>query len=441
MEHTGGMVALIPRAEDATALAVSGGETPDALRLTLIYLGDDVTGWTARQRAQVVASAAFCAIDIPPVEARVFGHAVFNPDGAEEHWPCCVYLVGESPMIGPLQQLLVEYAAEEQHAPFTAHMTAGYGIPFARLAYTGPVVFDRLRVALADQVLDFPLGDPAQIKKLVAELETKGKMPPGLAGRFKKKGGTSAPADAGINNIGDLAKAIKGFAKIPDADKPARRAQLTAAAKRLNATKMLSGLPEDAQKSIYDAAWLEHKVASPDPRAEKLREYWAHGEGVKKWRPGTPGDFMRLVRHLRKYVQNPHILKGLAANIHHMATGTWPGPHAHDHKAALDWLDDGAPLEAKMLDLGDLREVLEIAQAALTDALAGEDETNLVGDGEEPSDGPTEEDATEQALADDVTWDLEPDGTLTSDDVTAPGDESLAALFAALRQTRETVSL
>ena len=42
-EHTGGMLALVP--DNADALAVEGGDPAGELHLTLLYLGDDVTGW------------------------------------------------------------------------------------------------------------------------------------------------------------------------------------------------------------------------------------------------------------------------------------------------------------------------------------------------------------------------------------------------------------
>jgi len=84
-------------------------------------------------------------------------------------------------------------------------------------------------------------------------------------------------------------------------------------------------------KSLKDG--IEVKVASPDPRAARLREEWAHNPKLtKKWRPGTPGDFKRLRRHLAKYVHTPKILNGLTANIHKLATGEWPGKKAHTAK-------------------------------------------------------------------------------------------------------------
>lgn len=57
---------------------------------------------------------------------------------------------------------------------------------------------------------------------------------------------------------------------------------------------------------------------------EKLMRYWAEGEGAAKIRWGVPGDFDRCVTHLGKYV-GPGVVKGLCANLHHRATGGWPG--------------------------------------------------------------------------------------------------------------------
>lgn len=57
---------------------------------------------------------------------------------------------------------------------------------------------------------------------------------------------------------------------------------------------------------------------------ERLMRYWAEGEGAAKIRWGTPGDFDRCVRELDEYV-GPTRVKGLCANLHHRATGAWPG--------------------------------------------------------------------------------------------------------------------
>jgi hypothetical protein len=60
--------------------------------------------------------------------------------------------------------------------------------------------------------------------------------------------------------------------------------------------------------------------------AERLREYWVHGEGAGKIGWNTPNDWVRCVVHLKKYVANA---EGLCAEYHHEATGMWPGDRAN----------------------------------------------------------------------------------------------------------------
>lgn len=430
--QTGGMIALIPREADAAKLVVPGGDPAEEMHLTLVYLGDDATGMSAEDRTSAAMAAGSAAQQLAPVTTRVFAHATFNPDGYAEREPCSVYLVGDSPVIGPLRGALTPYAAATQHEPYFPHITAGYGVMQSRLSYAGEVVFDRLRLAIGDNVLDFPLGDTEEIKSMMSgsefttmvASETKGKMPPELAERFKKKGNgkpsddKGGTEDSGINNIGDLAKAIKAYKSAKADAKAAMWSKINSAAKRLKATKMLSGLERPKQeKSIEDelieAAIHEYKVASPHPGAAKLRAYWAHGKGRAKWRPGTPGDFNRLVRQLRKYVKNPRILKGLAANIHHMATGQWPGRGRH-HKDVIDWVD---ALEIKShgaeILADEMAEQYKAARAELEEVLgeSGDDDAMI----EETS----PEDVFEQALTDDVDWQMDADGTLHE-----PDDES-----------------
>jgi hypothetical protein len=90
-------------------------------------------------------------------------------------------------------------------------------------------------------------------------------------------------------------------------------------------------LDEDQYASVMEQAeqTIDKKkpvtaAMSPDPNAAKLRAYWTSGKGNLKIKWGSPGDFKRCVRHLRKYLP-PNQLKGYCANLHKMATGMWPG--------------------------------------------------------------------------------------------------------------------
>jgi len=68
------------------------------------------------------------------------------------------------------------------------------------------------------------------------------------------------------------------------------------------------------------------REATPGDAAstERLMRYWAEGEGAAKIQWGVAGDFDRCVVELGKYV-GPGVVKGLCANLHHRATGAWPG--------------------------------------------------------------------------------------------------------------------
>jgi hypothetical protein len=115
---TGGMIALFPRQDDAMNLAIPGGEPPEDMHVTLLYSG--------------------------------------------ESDPCMVYLVGDGAVIADLQydltaRLQHSHDLSKQHKPYVPHITAGYGLPFEALSYTGPIHFDRLALKWAGQSMDFPL--------------------------------------------------------------------------------------------------------------------------------------------------------------------------------------------------------------------------------------------------------------------------------------------
>ena len=64
--------------------------------------------------------------------------------------------------------------------------------------------------------------------------------------------------------------------------------------------------------------------------AEELRRYWTRGKGAAKIRWGTPGDWTRCVRNLRKYM-GPRA-KGYCALRHKEMNGVWPGDRKNRQK-------------------------------------------------------------------------------------------------------------
>jgi hypothetical protein len=73
---------------------------------------------------------------------------------------------------------------------------------------------------------------------------------------------------------------------------------------------------EDGQDHIMSLANLAG--------AETLKAYWQRGKGAAKIRWGMPGDYMRCVRHIDKYVTNEQAHR-ICAQWHHDVLGKWPG--------------------------------------------------------------------------------------------------------------------
>lgn len=207
--HTGGMIALVPSNDSLVNLVVPGGDPVTELHLTLAYLGDDVTGWEPGyadaidsiaqalvnrqydlyvQKVKAEAAGQDWQPPTPdntylgpgqqgPITCNVFAHAVFNPNATEDgpgpDEPATVYLIdgtGDRDQLNTLQETVCYQVRDalgtiefpEQHRPFVPHITAGYNLPITELSYSGPVTFDRIRVALGDTVTDYPMVAPEE---------------------------------------------------------------------------------------------------------------------------------------------------------------------------------------------------------------------------------------------------------------------------------------
>lgn len=171
-DHTsGGMIALMPTAEDAARLAIPGGEAPEELHLTLQFLGDDGSVFTPDERTGLLDELRMLSQDLPPVVSKIFGIAHRNGDGDTPAW---VWNVGDTPD-GVCLEAAHEMACEavwvmaldvpDQHSPWAAHICAGYTDDLSLAPELeqrlGPVTFDRIRVSFGTEDHDIPLtGDP-----------------------------------------------------------------------------------------------------------------------------------------------------------------------------------------------------------------------------------------------------------------------------------------
>jgi 2'-5' RNA ligase len=168
---TGGMIALIPRTEDAERLYVEDGEDVTELHLTLIYLGESAD-YDASNRQRLVDMAADWARQVGrPIEAKVFGFAHWNPYGDD---PCWVYSVGDGGDLTRIHDRVwdawrgsdpVQPLPPPQHTPWHPHIavvyTAADNVNLNDLVKrVGNVTFDRIRVSFGQDVTDIPLFSP-----------------------------------------------------------------------------------------------------------------------------------------------------------------------------------------------------------------------------------------------------------------------------------------
>lgn len=149
-----------------------------------------------------------------------------------------------------------------------------------------------------------------------------------------KKGYALPDGSYPINDVQDLKNAVKAIGRAPESKRAEVKKHIR---KRARALRRMDLVPEDWRSlSSIERGEIEANsnhlfgefgeiIASGVPgiadtpkdlrATERLKNYWAFGKGVAKWRPGTPGDLTRLHRHLAKYV-GPERAWGLAQNIH-----------------------------------------------------------------------------------------------------------------------------
>lgn len=159
-EHIGGVIALIPSPDDLKRLAVWGGDPADELHLTLAYLGDDLTTIDDQVRDQLLNDISTYADTTAPIQAEAFAHAAFNPNSPDKD-PCAVYLVNgdfERDTVHGMASRALGTDMPDAYPQFIPHITAGYDVPVDTLSYTGPITFDRVRVAIAGDHTDYRLN-------------------------------------------------------------------------------------------------------------------------------------------------------------------------------------------------------------------------------------------------------------------------------------------
>ena len=165
-KQLGGMIALMPRIEDARYFA-TGGEPAEDLHLTLFFFSSDVSELAPPVELITALDAELGMF--PCIHARLFAHALFNPDGDE---PCAVMLAGDSPLLEQLKHDIIDTSVSifgpqdpdmlQQHSPWVPHVTIGYGMEMDELPSPGEIVFDRVVLTWAGETFTFPLIDTSE---------------------------------------------------------------------------------------------------------------------------------------------------------------------------------------------------------------------------------------------------------------------------------------
>lgn len=164
-EHTGAMIALVPSDADIERLVVEDGEPADQLHLTLMFLGE-AADISENARQQIIDAISRYAE--APVTAEGFSVNVFNPKASNS---CIVLGVGND--AGDLEALHSNIASSigglaglkipDQHTPWVPHITLAYTDEFDGVeemaTRTGPITFDKIRVAFGGENHDIPLGE------------------------------------------------------------------------------------------------------------------------------------------------------------------------------------------------------------------------------------------------------------------------------------------
>lgn len=164
--QTGAMIAFIPSTADLVDIVLEDGESFEQLHTTAYYLGDaeDIPEEVQREIHEAIQDLADHQ---PVIEGNLFGFSVWNP-GAENE--CAVADVGGEDLENAhdvISELLddMDFPYPDQHDPWRPHITLKYQEDAVEvltpevMAKTGLIIYDRIRVAFAGVVTDYPLSE------------------------------------------------------------------------------------------------------------------------------------------------------------------------------------------------------------------------------------------------------------------------------------------
>lgn len=160
-QRTGAMVALYPAPEIASRIALTGGEDPAELHVTLAFLGDARDIKDGERLHRVVEGFA---ASTPPISGYLAGTGTFT--AGEEP---VTYASPDLPGLPTARHRLVDALEHAGFPPtrdhgFTPHITLAYGAERPPSLPALPLTFDRISVVLGGERADFPFSGEAIAK-------------------------------------------------------------------------------------------------------------------------------------------------------------------------------------------------------------------------------------------------------------------------------------
>lgn len=156
-------------------------------------------------------------------------------------------------------------------------------------------------------------------------------------------GGSAGTQSGGTNSKSDSQPAVapKDDTRQPDSDAEKELRAFTAFAKAridrgswrdfefanvsADRARALNNAGAEGDLALVRALAKRDDTPSKAEDTERLNAYWAEGEGAAKIDWGVDGDWARCMVEVGKYIDDPKEAAGHCANLHHRATGAWPG--------------------------------------------------------------------------------------------------------------------
>lgn len=161
----GAMVALYPLPDVAHALALDGGELPEDLHVTLVYLGSAADIEDSDKLRAVVAG---WAASTPPVKANTAGLGVFTPSAGSDFKPV-TYATVDAPHLSHHRDHLAHtlkragFNVADAHG-FVPHLTLAYADRRNAVVPPTPLSFSHATLAIGGEQHHFPLTGDTEVK-------------------------------------------------------------------------------------------------------------------------------------------------------------------------------------------------------------------------------------------------------------------------------------